>query len=360
MRRIARWLAAGAGLGVLGLGVALATIDHWLLLALHPGQFDPADAPVPPDYAEAAAWAARPGVPSGADAALPQLPRALPDKAPAAAFYLHPTTSVGRTWNAPIDDPAVVQATERGATLIQASVFNGCCAVYAPRYRQANGVAFTHPSPEGERAIEIALDDVTRAFDAFLAEIGERPFFVGGHSQGSALGARLLQRRVAGTPLQERLIAAYLPGTDLRPGDVDLPVCETAIQTGCIAAWNARGPRYRPTRLDYDGGNPDTMAGRICVNPITWRADEVPAAAEAQQGAVFFDTAEPALLPAFASAQCRDGTLVVDQIGPMERDLPSRVLLWITGPENYHPVEYQLFYADIRANILRRLIVRGF
>lgn len=68
---------------------------------------------------------------------------------------------------------AVNDATDRGATGIQATAFNGCCAVYAPRYRQANGMAFTRSSADGDRAIDVACGDVRVA--AFVSASAERP-----------------------------------------------------------------------------------------------------------------------------------------------------------------------------------------
>lgn len=344
-------------LAIGALGVAAATVDDWFLQALDPGPFDPTATPPPPDFGNPEAWAAWPGVPSGADAEIPGLPKADPDKAPGAVFYLHPTTHVGTAWNAPVDDSMIARATERGGTLIQASVFNACCAVYAPRYRQAHGIAFTHPTEDGARARDVAFADVSEAFSVFLEHVGKKPFFVAGHSQGSKLAARLLRERVAGTELEERFLAAYIPGADVRPDDTGLPVCETRAQRGCVAAWNARGPNHHPSGLEYDADNPDTLRGRICVNPISWRADGEAIAAHYQQGAVFFDTSEPRVLESFADAQCVDGVLVVTELGDLERDLASRALLWIMGPENYHPVEYQLYYNDIRYNATRRMLV---
>jgi hypothetical protein len=32
----------------------------------------------------------------------------------------------------------------------------------------------------------------------------------------------------------------------------------------------------------------------------------------------------------------------------------SGVLLWVMGGQNYHPIEYQLFYADLRRDAARR------
>ncbi|MGY8791817.1 MAG: DUF3089 domain-containing protein, partial [Pseudomonadales bacterium] len=52
----------------------------------------------------------------------------------------------------------------------QASVFNGCCDVYAPRYRQATLYSFTDTSEvkNGEQALELAYGDVKTAFKYFV------------------------------------------------------------------------------------------------------------------------------------------------------------------------------------------------
>lgn len=335
--------------------LALATLDRWLFDVLDPGAFDPDAVPTAPDYADPASWAALPELDDGSDVALADHPALDPAEAPVDLFYVHPTTWIGSEWNAPFDDPAIIEATTRGATLIQASAFNACCAVHAPRYRQANGRAFTFPDGEGQRARDLAYADLSAAFAHFLARNGSRPFMVAGHSQGAILAARLLREQVADTPARARLVAAYLPGAALRPGSVgSLPVCDTPVQTGCVASWNARGPAFRPNAFELDADDPDTMRGRSCVNPITWLSDGAHAPATRNAGAVFFDTPAPEPKPNFADAQCVDGTLVVTELGDLERDLMSRILLWTMGPENYHPIEYQLYYLDLRSNALAR------
>ena len=39
------------------------------------------------------------------------------------------------------------------------------------------------------------------------------------------------------------------------------------------------------------------------------------------------------------------------------RDVLSDVLLRVMGGENYHPIEYQLFYVDLRDDARRRVAV---
>jgi hypothetical protein len=50
-----------------------------------------------------------------------------------------------------------------------------------------------------------------------------------------------------------------------------------------------------------------------------------------------------------------DGVLVVTNIGDPERDVMSRLLLWVMGPQNYHPIDVQLFYVDLRRNAVARV-----
>lgn len=198
--------------------VGLATIDRWLFAVLDPGPFDPALTPPPVDYSLPSSWAALPASEDGADVALAELPATDQTTAAADVFYLHPTTFMGPGWNGPIDTPEIIEATARGGTLIQASAFNACCAIYAPRYRQAHGKAFVEPSPSGQRAIEIAYADVAAAFDAFLQRYNHgRPFILAGHSQGTVLATRLLREKIWPSAVKGRLVAAYLIGGPLTP-----------------------------------------------------------------------------------------------------------------------------------------------
>jgi hypothetical protein len=355
MKRALWVLLAVLGVLLVGCAAAIATMDRWLFTLLDPGEFDPAATPAAPDYAEPAAWAALPELEDGADVALAELPAIDQLQAGADVFYLHPTTWLGSQWNAPFDDPAVIEATTRGGTLIQASAFNACCAVYAPRYRQTNGRAWTHPDAHGELAVAVAYADVSAAFDAFLERTGDRPFIIAGHSQGAMLGAKLITERIAGSALEQRMVAAYLPGAAVRAETIGVPVCDGPTKIGCVVSWNARGPEFEPNEFELDAGDEHTMNGRVCVNPITWATDELGAAAHHHAGALFFDTDEPTIKPAFADARCEDGVLVVTNMGDPERDVMSRLLLWVMGPQNYHPIDVQLFYVDLRRNAVARV-----
>lgn len=308
--------------------------------------FDANAVPPPPDYADAAAWTALPERDDAADVAPVGILAIDQTRAPVDVFYVHPTTYLGSAWNGPIGDPALNAQTDELATLIQASAFNGCCAIYGPRYRQANGDAFVRPGADGASAIDVAYGDVRAAFRFFLERSSRgRPFLLASHSQGSVLAARLLEQEIAGTELTSRLVAAYLIGGPVHAAPSPVPACDRPDATGCLVAWNARGPRFPGSVFDFQ------LAGdRLCVNPLTWRRDEAPAGAERNEGAVFLHAGDGTVLPRFADAQCRGGVLIVSKIGHPPRDFMSRVLDFVIGPENYHPIEYQLYYMNLRRN----------
>ncbi|HMY15530.1 MAG TPA: hypothetical protein PKA58_04330, partial [Polyangium sp.] len=123
---------------------------------------------------------------------------------------------------------------------------------------------------------------------------------------------------------------------------------------------NVRGPKYRENEFDFKRrdrlGRIEPFDARICVNPLSWKKDEVRAGAEQHAGAVFFDSETPAILPKFVDATCSDGRLVVQNMGQIpKRDAASGILLWVMGPDQYHPIEYQLFYVNLRKNAVRRV-----
>ncbi len=337
-------LAAGA---LLLVAAALASRwDRLLLAALTPRRdFDAHATPPAPDYADPSSWTALPSRHDAADVA-PTGVRAIDQaQAPVDVFYVHPTSYLGSAWNGPVGDPELNAQTDELSTLIQASAFNGCCAVYGPRYRQAQGMAFVRPGPDADAAIEVAYGDVRAAFRFFLERYSRgRPFILAGHSQGSVLAARLLAEEIGDSALEGRLVAAYLIGAPIAaaPG---VPACAAPEETGCVVSWNARGPRFAGSVFDFHA------AGEwLCTNPLTWRHDESPAGAERNAGAVFLHATDGLPLPGFADAQCRAGVLIVSQLGDPPRDFMSRVLDFVMGPENYHPIEYQLYYMNLRGN----------
>ena len=350
---------------LIGLGILLAllatggylmrdTIGFILAVsAIAPEQdFDVAMAPAAPDYSKPAAWAALPEKEDPSDDR-PDGLHTSSDTSRAGAFFVHPTTYISKAnWNQPLDDEAANWAVEERVLRHQASVFNSCCEVFAPRYRQATFYSFMDfTSDNGEQALELAFTDVARAFDTFINEKnGDRPFILAGHSQGTFHATRLLRERIAGTPLEKKMIAAYLVGYSISDDQIGgLPVCSSATDTGCIVGWNA-----------HDAGESGLYSNDdlICVNPLTWKTDDSLAANELNRGGIGFpDFMQPiegedyeAMMvePSVADARCIDGALAVADL--RSDAFPSRM-----PGGSMHVYDYSLFHMNIRENAAIRV-----
>jgi hypothetical protein len=226
MRWIKRILIAAVALLALGLaGLYLSGNGRlvklvWDFNFAAPDQpFDPADAVAPPDYAREENWAALAGREDLGNVFPPGLNNeVVQGEAPLDVFYVHPTGFLkGSSWIFSMDPDTSTEENTKWMIANQAGAFNSCCNVYAPRYRQAS--IFTYFSVDEATRDEIlafAYQDVARAFDYFLENFNAgRPFILASHSQGTHHGIRLLRERIDGTPLAQKLVAAYLIGGGL-------------------------------------------------------------------------------------------------------------------------------------------------
>jgi len=372
MRTVSRWNSIEAddvkrryawiGAGITGaLLVAVWLFRDLLLFGLMAWRlapdvpFDAAHVPPPPDYQRDDVWAALPDRRDLADTLPATTVRDRQEVSAVDVFFVHPTTYYRADgWNQPLDHATTNAITDGYVLRGQASVFNSCCAIYAPRYRQATLYAFVDDTGSGQSALDLAYTDVVAAFDQFIAARSRnRPLVLAAHSQGSKHLVRLLRDRFSEGQLRERLVVAYAIGFAITPDDLpaSLPVCATATQTGCIVTWNAVGPHPRHF------GEVD---GQICVNPLTWATDGERADFDLNLGAVSFGTLnvtegdptgprEPLVEPGAADAQCVDGRLRVSEIRSDAFDAR------LTGRDNYHIYDYALFHMNLRANAETRV-----
>ncbi|MEY2927657.1 MAG: hypothetical protein RL367_2134, partial [Pseudomonadota bacterium] len=282
------------------------------------------------------------------------------DPAKFATFFIHPTSYLNRAhWNAPLDD---AEANDRARLFVrgQASVFNISPNIWAPRYRQATFGAFLSDQPEAKLAQEAAYGDVLEAFDYFLTQIPKsQPIILAGHSQGSRHLAQLLADRIMGKPLAKRIIAAYVVGWPLSPvADVPalgLPLCTKPDETGCILDWMsfAEPDGVADNLPQFEAvagmtGQSRKGTGVACVNPLTGVAGEAAKAAD-NLGTLHNkpDFSDGELKAAEVPAKCGSvGQLLIGQpidLGP-----------YVLPGNNYHVYDYSLFWANIRADAIRR------
>lgn len=314
-------------------------------------------------YAKPAMWLARPDLRGNPAEWLPSGTAPTADR-PAAVFFIHPTSSFDRSqWNTPLDNK---EANDRAALFLQgqATAFNAVGDVWAPRYRQATFGAFLTTRDDAQKALDLAYGDVLAAFDAFLAEAGDRPIVLAGHSQGALHLTRLLKDRVAGQPLARRIVAAYVVGwpvsreTDL--ASLGLPECTAPDQAGCILSWQSFGDPADPALIldtfdsttGFDGRSRKGTA-MVCTNPLTGKAGGA-APASANLGTLLpsADLKTATLTPGAIGARCEGRGLLMIGSPP---DLGPYVL----PGNNFHVFDYSLFWSNVRADVARRLAALG-
>ncbi|MFM9852819.1 MAG: DUF3089 domain-containing protein [Sphingomonadaceae bacterium] len=336
--------------------------------------------PAPTLYADVKMWIARPEIANNPSEWLPKSLRPTPASATdsaavaaaddgkpsgnAAIFYLHPTSfitvSQSAQWNAALSD----QETNDRAALFtrgQASPFSAAGTIWAPRYRQANFGAFLTDKIEGVKALDAAYADVSAAFDEFVARIPKGvPVILVGHSQGALHLSRLLRERIAGTPFAKRVVAAYVIGwpisvtTDLQA--MGMPACTAPDQTGCLLSWAsfAEPADPAPVIAAYDktvGFNGTTRAGTpiLCTNPLTGMSGgDAPASANLGTLKNEPDFSDGDIVPGGVGARCDErGFLIISDavdLGP-----------YVLPGNNYHVYDFSLFWANVRADAVRRL-----
>lgn len=349
--------------------------------------FDSSKLVSPPDYSAATSWLALPTKEDHSDF----IPATTTNPAtqgtlPTDVFYVHPTTWFDKKiWNDTFKSAKSDEITEQVVLANQTSVFNACCNVYAPKYRQSSIAAFFGELNQTEKSLQVAYEDIERSFDYFITHHNEgRPFIIASHSQGSLHAMRLLGRIDADEALRARMVAAYVPGFKLPMSYYErsykhLVPCQQPEQTGCVLSWDtyATDATVDPDEplVHWFDGKLERVSfdePRQCVNPITWKMDTALSPLADHKGAVeMVNEGKPlsftkillskdplgvditglkAPRAKMLQAQCVDGFLRVPDLDDL--DYPGSE----TSPGNYHLLDYELFFMDVRANATARTL----
>ena len=323
-----------------------------------------------PDYSNLYYWAASPFKHDCADS-LPAFLDSESRDSSVDVFFIHPTTYIGSdedkinvtdldlsdlfklagsmrkaAWNANLDDTFLNDQTDIKPILYQASVFNGSCRIFAPRYRQANLKAFlVRKSSKAQETFDLAYGDIKAAFQYYLDHYNHgRPIIIAGHSQGSLHAIRLLQDFFDGTPLQKQLVCAYVIGYQIEKDAFKyIPVGTSPRATGCVVGWRSFQKGEIPPEVKSEDGN------SICINPLTWTDASTWAPDSLDLG----------------SMMGFDNFSLVGK-GTMSTYIePSTKVLWVTLPDgvnpkvkkwkNLHIYDYNLFWMNIRENVRERI-----
>jgi hypothetical protein len=310
--------------------------------------FDEHATPPSPDYSNQGSWAALPDKSDPSDSVPGNHFKNNQDSAVADVFFIHPTTFTYKPqnnyrWNADVNDEDLNRKTDNTTILYQASIFNGSCRVYAPRYRQAHlSTFFTSDKVNGKRALEIAYADVKNSFQYYLDHYNHgRPFILASHSQGTVHAYRLIKDVLTDSLLKEKLVTAYLVGMPINADSLSqiLEPCTAPDQTNCYCTWNTFEQGYYPSY--YDKG----LKNAVCTNPLSWKCDTGYCPPVLNEGAVLLNFND--VMPELFDAQVHDGMLWLNK--------PKFPGAFLIQTKIYHRGDYNLFYVNIRENAEERV-----
>jgi Protein of unknown function (DUF3089) len=299
-----------------------------------------------PEYSNALLWAALPQQKDLADSIPAPLLNDYIKDTTVDVFFVHPTTFTNKEdnrWNADLNDAAINAKTDYGSILYQASVFNEF-NVYAPRYRQAHLRSyFVTDTIRALQAFELAYQDVKAAFEYYLQHYNNgKPIIIASHSQGSTHTQRLLKEFFENSPLQQKLVAAYIIGMYIPDTYfTQLSLCNSATSTGCVIGWRSFKEGYYPDYVIKENNS-----GWV-VNPLSWTTDSTLIAHTQNKGAVLKDF--NIIKKRVVGARISNGVLWLDKL-----HISGAFLVRM---KNFHVGDINLFYQNIRLNLRQRVAV---
>jgi hypothetical protein len=241
-----------------------SNLDHWLC---HPGKNDDAcDRDLTTTIIKA-------------DGSFVREPFEESDSKPIDCFYVYPTTSLDKTGNSdliPGEQGEIITAHLQTARLREH------CRVYGPIYRQITIPALRAriAGQPMEMDREMAYQDVVDAWNYYLENENQgRGFVLVGHSQGAGMLNQLIANEIDGKPVQKQLVSAIVSGTSVQVPKgknvggtfKNIPICESAQQTGCVITFSSYRDRIPPDNTGmFSRASGDNVAA--CTNPAALAA----------------------------------------------------------------------------------------
>ena len=274
-------------------------------------------------------------------------------------FYIYPTAWQKVNPTDPniceIDNASMLKGS-KSAFGRQATAFEPIADIYAPYYRQADGVStLSLPLEEQDKIIGgIPKSDVFAAFDYYIKNYNKgRPFILAGHSQGSNVMIYLLAEYMKSNPdVYKRMIAAYVIGysvtSDYLAKNPHLKFAQGPDDTGVIVSYNTEAP-------GITAKNPVLLPGAIAINPITWTREETLATAQQNLGSIILGSQGEIVsdnVKNYADARVdKTRGVVVCSTVDVEKWAPGNAML----PKGvFHSFDYPFYYYNIRDNATNR------
>lgn len=257
-------------------------------------------------------------------------------------FYVYPTlivSSKDRRWNVPLNDSVQINKVRNIAVRFQASAWGSSGSLYVPYYRQAHIRSYNNLENGGTTALLMAYSDVKSAFEYYLKHYNHgRGIILAGHSQGSTHISYLLKDFFDDKPLQNQLVAAYIPGVGLDKNQFKtIPLMVTPNQTGGFVTWNT-------FKKKFDKKNYKWYKGKVVINPVTW--DTTAMAPRALHKGFLYSNGK--MYANSFDTHTDNGVIWIST-----PHFPYRYLT--VAMRNYHSGDVNLFWEDIRENSLLRV-----
>jgi len=292
------------------------------------------------DYGNLSSWAVHPATPN---LELEAFIRDTSNIAKVDVFYIYPTLFLEKKdsrWNIALEDSVHRSEVKKYAVKYQASAFAEGGRMFVPLYRQAHIRAYDQLENGGRDALLFAYSDIRAAFQYYMKHYNMgRPVLLAGHSQGSTHITLLLKEFFDGKPLQQQLIAAYIPGVGISKDEFQsLRLMTEPDQTGGFVCWNTFKKKINKKQYTK------WYKGKCVVNPVTWRLDEFAPRSE-HKGFLFWNGK---LYEKSFDTHLIDGAVWIST-----PHFIYRSLAWVNS--DYHIGDINLFWEDIRENISLRI-----
>lgn len=294
-------------------------------------------------------------------------------------FYVYPTTSLDEdTWA----DLHPGRHEEVITAFTQFARFKSVCRAFAPVYRQITIPGLLMNAGNLANNDQRNYIDVANAFNHYLENHNDgRGFVLVGHSQGTSLLIELIRNEIDGRPLQDRLVSAILAGSSVvvPKGEVaggsfsEVPLCESAGQTGCIISYATYRDNIPPggEGLFLFGRAPNEDSEVACFNPANPVGEGELDAYLSNIGEIFqgvapmpvWSSAAPGIstpfvkVPGLLSARCvNDGayhylevSIAADPADPRTDDIRGDVLIdgQINAPWGLHLIDMTLAMGNL-------------
>ena len=302
--------------------------------------FNESEIPQQPNYSNSKHWAVLPNhIPIQLQEFISTDEEKLVD-----VFFVYPTFLTDRkndAWNASINDSILNQEILNKSIHFQASAWANAGNLYVPYYRQSHyRIYLDEFNKESGDSYKIAYNDVKTAFEYYLKHYNNgRPIIIASHSQGSGHCKQLLKDYFDGTPLQKKLVAAYIPGIKVLSEEFKaLKPLGNYNETGGYVTWNSYKRNRMPKKYKK------WFKGGVTSNPIIWNHIKYGDIND-HKGLLYTDNK---LYAKSVSVEVKDGILWV-----AVPKVPNRILLRFI--KNYHFADINLFWEDIRINSQDRI-----